>query len=116
MTDIDGRIDNVEIIVPLNYLSNFWRTFEMSLINSEGELMLDWSENCVMSSANVVNQVPTFTITEANLYVPVVALSTQGNAKLLLELKAGFERTINWNKYLAKPALLAQNTNLNHSI
>ena len=52
------------------------------------------------------DQVPTFTITETNLYVPVVTLSTQDNAKLLPQLKSGFKRTINRNKYLSKLALL----------
>ena len=64
-----------------------------------------------------VNQhVPIFTITETNLYVPVVTLSTQDNAKLLPQLKSGFKRKISWNKYLGKPELLAQNANLNHLI
>ena len=67
-------------------------------------------------STNVANQAPTFAITETNLYVPVVTLSTQDNAKLLPQLKSGFKRTINWNKYLVKPELLAQNANLNHVI
>ena len=62
------------------------------------------------------NQVPTFTITETNLYVPVVTLSTQDNAKLLPQLKSGFKRTISWNKYLPKPELLACDPNLNHLI
>ena len=65
---------------------------------------------------NVNNQVPTSTITETNLYVPVVTLSTQGNAKLLPQLKSGFKRTISWNKYPPKPDLLAQNANLNHLV
>ena len=115
-TNNDGRIDGVELMVPLKYLSNFWRTFEMPLINCEVELILDWSENCVVISTNIANQVPTFTITETNLDVPVVTLSTQDNAKLLPQLKSGFKRTISWNKYLAKPELLAQNANLNHLI
>ena len=72
--------------------------------------------DCVIIYTNVANQVPTFTITETNLYVPVVTLSTQDNAKLLPQLKSGFKRTISWNKYLAKPELLAQNANLNHLI
>ena len=62
------------------------------------------------------NQNPTFTITETNRYAPVVTLSTQDNAKLLLQLKSGFKGTISWNKYLAKPELLAENENLNHLI
>ena len=63
------------------------------------------------------NQIPTFAITETNLYVPIVTLSTQDNAKLLKPLlKSGFKRTISWNKYLSKPELLAQNPNLNHLV
>ena len=96
-TNDDGEINNVEIMVPLKYLSNFWRTLEMPLINCEVELILNWSANCVIIYTNVANQVPTFTITETNLYVPVVTLSTQDNAKLLPQLKSGFKRKINWN-------------------
>ena len=75
---------------------------------------MTWSENCVIISTNVENQNTTFTKTETNLHVPVVTLSTHDNAKLLPQLKSGFKRTINWNKYLSKPELLAQNANLNH--
>ena len=115
-TNNNGRIDDVEIMVPLRHLSNFWRTLEMPLINCKVELILPWSANCVIIYTNVNNQVPTFTITETNLYVPVVTLSTQDNAKLLPQLKSGFKRTISWNKYLSKPELSAQNENLNHLI
>ena len=59
----------------------------MTLINSEIELFLTWSENCVIISTNVANQNPTFTITETTLHVPLVTLSTQDNAKLLPQLK-----------------------------
>ena len=88
----------------------------MPLINCEVELILTWSAGCVIIYTDVANQVPTFTITETNLYVPVVTLSTQDNAKLLPQLKSGFKRTISWNKYLSKPELLAQNEYLNHLI
>ena len=111
-TNNNGRIDDGEIMVPLKYLSNFWRTFKMPLINCEVELLVDWSENCVGISTNIANQVPTFTITEKNLYVPVVTLSSQDNAKLLTQLKSGFKRAISRNKYISKPALLTQNANL----
>ena len=77
---------------------------------------MTWSANYVIIYTNVVDQNPTFEITETNLYVPVVTLSTQDNAKLLPQLKSGFKRAISWNKYLAKPELLAQNENLNHLI
>ena len=79
-TNDDGDIENVEIMIPLKYLSNFWRTLEMPLINCEIELILTWSRNCVIISTNVANQNPTFTITETTLYVPAVTLSTQDNA------------------------------------
>ena len=68
--NIAGRV-NVEIVVPLKYLGNFC-LYLMPLINGEIELILDWSENCVIIYTNLDNQVPTFTITETNLYVPVV--------------------------------------------
>ena len=99
----DGEIKNVEIIVPLKYLSNFWRTSEMPLINCAVNLILTWSENCVIVSTNAANQNATFAITDTKLYVPIVTLSTQDNAKLLQQLKSGVKRVINWNKYLSKP-------------
>ena len=88
----------------------------MPLINCEVNLILNWSANCVIVSANIANQNATFTITETKLYIPVVTLSTQDNVKLLIQLKSGFQKTINWNKYLSKPELLAQNSNINHLV
>ena len=111
--NIAGRV-NIEIMVPLKYLNNFWRTLEIPLINCEIELILTWSRNCVIIYTDVNDQVPTFAIIETNLYVPVVTLSTQDNLKLLLQLNNDFKRTITWNKYLAKPEFLGQNPNLNH--
>ena len=110
----DDGIKNVEIMVTLKYLSNFWRTLEMLLINCEINLILTWSSNCVIVSTNTVNQNAIFTITVSKLYVPVVTLSTQENAKLLQQLKSGFKRVINWNKCLSKPELLRRNPNLNY--
>ena len=112
----DDGTKNVEIMVPLKYLSNFWRTLEVPLINYEVNLILTWSSTCVIVSTNNANQGATFTITNTKLYVPVLILSTQENAKLLQQLKSGFKRVINWNKYLSKPELLAQNPNLNHLV
>ena len=47
---------NAEIMVPLKYLSNFWRTLEMPLINCEISLILRWSSNCIIVSTSVRNQ------------------------------------------------------------
>ena len=110
----DNGTKDVEIMVPLKYLSNFWRTLEMTLINCEINLILMWSSTCLIVSTGIVNQNATFEITDTRLYVPVVTLSTQENAKLLQQLKLGFKRVMNWNKYLSKAELLAQNPNLNH--
>ena len=88
----------------------------MPLINCEVNLILTWSSTCVIVSTNNENQNATFAITNTKLYVPVVTLSTQENVKLLQQLKSGFKRVINWNKYLSKPELLFQNANLNHLV
>ena len=91
-----GNTKDVEIILPLKYLSNFWRTFEMPLINCEVNLVFTWSRDCVITNSE--GEVK-FVIAETKLYVSVVTLSTKDNAKLLQQLKSGFKRTINWNKY-----------------
>ena len=112
----DDGTKNVEIMVPLKYLSNFWRTLEMPLINCEVNLILTRSSTCVLIATNIPNQNATFAITDTKLYVTVVTLSAQENTKFLQQLKSGFKRVVNWNKYLSKPESLAQNPNLNHLV
>ena len=112
-TPADGNTKDVEILVPLKYLSNFWRTLEMPLINCEVELLLTWSKNCIISSATGETK---FATTETKLYVPVVTLSTDDNAKLLQQLKSNFKRKINWNKYESSIKTFAQNRYLNYLI
>ena len=85
----------------------------MPLINCEVNLILTWSSTCVITNSNGAG---IFAITDTKLYVPVVTLSTQENTKFLQQLKSGFKRVINWNKYLSKPELLTQNPNLNHLV
>ena len=62
----------------------------MPLVNCEVELVLIWSGDCVIIYTDVAEQVPTFTITETNFYVPVVFLSTQDNAKIITTIKMWF--------------------------
>ena len=112
-THVNNNEKDVAIMVSLKYLSNFWRTLEMPLINCEVNLILTWSSTCVITNSNGAE---TFAITDTKLYVPVVTLSTQENTKFLQQLKSGFKRVINWNKYSSKPELLAQNPNLNHLV
>ena len=70
----------------------------MPLINSENNLILTWSDISVLSN----DTKGTFAITDTKLYIPIVILSTQDNAKLLEQLRSAFKRTINWNKYQPK--------------
>ena len=85
----------------------------MPLINCEVSLILTWSSNCVITNFTGAGK---FQITETNLYVPVVTLSTQDNAKLFQQLKSGFKRTINWNKCESSVQRFAQNRCLNYLI
>ena len=87
--------NGVKIAVPLEFLSNFWRSIEMPLINCKVELSLISHENCILSSAGTA---ATFAITDTKLYVPVVTLKTEDNAKLSKLLNEGFKRSIYWNK------------------
>ena len=79
-------------------MENFWN----ALINCEINLILTWSNRCFIIENPIYNQEPTFTVTDRKLYVPIVALSSQDDAKLLEKLKSGFKRTTNWNKYESK--------------
>ena len=98
-TPAAGNTQDVEIAVLLKCFSNFWRTLEMPLIHCKINLILTWSKNCVISSATGATKSK---ITDTKLYFPVVNLLTQDNEKLLQQLKSGFKRTINWNKYQSK--------------
>ena len=73
-TPVNDNEKDVEIMVPLKYLSNFWRTLEMPLINCEVNLILTWSSTCVITNSNGAG---TCEITDTKLHVPVVILSTQ---------------------------------------
>ena len=85
----------------------------MTLINCKINLILIWSEDCVISSATGEKK---FKITDTKIYVPVVTLSIQDNAKLLQQLKSGFKRTISWNKYKKKVSTEGVNQHLDFLI
>ena len=112
-TAADGNTKNIEILVPLKYLSNFWRTLEMPLINCEVELILIWSKEFVITNSTGEGKVK---ITEAKLYIPVRALTTRDNAKLLQQLKSNFKRKNNWNKYESSVKTFVKNRYLNYLI
>ena len=101
--------NETKVVILLKHLSNFWRSLNIPLINCEVELILTWSKNCVLADMTVraaqgdnpAIAAPLgleFQITDTKLYVPVVTLSKENEAKLLEQLNSGFERTIKWNK------------------
>ena len=103
----NDSLTNAKVVIPLKYLSNFWRSLNIPLINCEVELILTWSKNCALvdmtrrnAQGNNPATVPpteiTFEITDTNLYVPVVTLSKENDTKLLEQLKTGFKRTLKW--------------------
>ena len=102
----------VRIIVLLKYLSNFWRPLKIPLVNCKTNLDLNWSKTCVID--NNADKYTAFSVTNTKLYVPVVTISTQDNAKLLEQLISGFKRKINWNKYQPKVSTERQNYYLDY--
>ena len=123
--------NDVKVVVPLKYLSNFWRSLDIPLINCEVELILTWFKNCVLipkstSEANYgANPIfyeidnpenATFKITDVKLFLTVVTLSKENYIKLLEQLKSAFKRTIKWNKYRTQMSVQLKNNNLNYLI
>ena len=94
----NGVFKNFKIAAPLKYLSNFWRSLEMPLINCEIHLELNWTKDCVMS----IIADRTFNITNTKLYVPIVTLSSQDNVKLSKQINEGFKRPVYWSVYKTK--------------
>ena len=115
----NDSLTNAKVVIPLKYLSNFWRSLNIPLINCEVELILTWSRNCVLADMTPANHPPgelNFIITDTKLYVPVVTLSKENDIKLLEQLKSGFKRTIKWNKYRSQITIQPQNNNLDYLI
>ena len=90
---------NVKVVVPLKYLSNFFRSLEMPLINSKIKLNLTWKKECVLSTddGNAV-----FIINDTKMYIPVVTLSKEDNKDFIEQQNKGFQRSIYWNEYKTK--------------
>ena len=79
----NDSLTNAKVVIPLKYLSNFWISLNIPLINCELELILTWSKNCVLANmtvkdvegdnpATVAPSGTTFIIKDTKLYVPVV--------------------------------------------
>ena len=74
---------NGEIMVPLKYLSHFWKILEMPILNCEINVDLNWSKMSVIVATDIANKDLSLSVTDTKPYAPVVTLSTQDNAKLL---------------------------------
>ena len=98
---LDGNITkrSVKVVVPLKYLSNFFRSLEMPLINCKIKLNLTWKKECVLSTDNG-NAV--FIINDTEMYVQVVTLSKEDNKDFIEQQNKGFQRSIYWNEYKIK--------------
>ena len=98
---------NVKVVVPLKYLSNFFRSLEVPLINCKIKLNLTWKKECVLSTdndvaaPNLANN-PVFIINDTKLYVPVVTLSKEDNKDFIEQQNKGFQISIYWNEYKTK--------------
>ena len=88
---------NIKIAVPLKYVSNFFRTLELPLINTKLYTELKSTKHSIISDTAT-----TFQITKTELYVPVVTLNTENNNKLTELLSEGFKRSVIWNEYKSK--------------
>ena len=132
----DNNTWDAEVAVPLKYLTNFCRSFDLPLNNCEIELDFSWSKECLMSEVSIkptvswnLNANPsvsdvaviqntgaTFQITNDKLYVSVVTLSINDNIKFLEDTKQGFKRSISWNKYRSEITTQPKNNNLDYPI
>ena len=89
----DNNVNNVKLVVPLKYVSNFFRSLEMPLVNCKIDLELTWHKDCMISSADAAaGQVVSFMITNTKLHVPIVTLSTKDNNNLTKPSNNGFKR------------------------
>ena len=90
---------NVKIVIPLKYLSNFFRSLEMLLINCKIQLNLTWKKECLLSTGGGD---AVFIINDTKIYVPVVTLSKEDNKDFIEQQNKGFQRSIYWNEYKTK--------------
>ena len=111
---------NVQIIVPLKYISSFLRLLEMPLTNTKLHIQLNYTKYSVISSGfrepgadEAVNS-STFKITKTELYVPTVTLNTEDNNKLNQLLDTEIKRTVYWNEYKSKIETITQAYNDNN--
>ena len=90
---------NVKVLGPLKYLSNFFRSLEMPLINCKIKLNLTWKKECALSTDA---REAVFITNDTKLYVPVVTLSKEDNKDFIEQQNKAFQRSIYWSEYKTK--------------
>ena len=109
-TNPKSFVKNTKIVVPLKYLSNFWRSLEMPFISCKIRLELNWIKDCILSSAGNSAK---FKIKDAKLHVPIITLSTKDNVNLTKQLSNGFKKSVYRNSYQTNPAkVMNKGTNI----
>ena len=96
---LENQVNNVKIAVPLKYISNFFRSLEMPLINCKISLELTWTKDCLLSNNAGDGGDVSFKIKNTVLYVPIVTLSTKDNVSLTKQLNEGLKKSVYWNEY-----------------
>ena len=132
--DVKTDLEDIKIVVALKNLRNFMFNLDFLLINSEIELILKWTEDCVLTEKATAGQllpggagvdtVPTinrpkdlkFSITDCKLYVPVVTLQTQHQNQLYKDLKTEISIDFKWSKYRSQMINQTAINNLNFLI
>ena len=117
--NIERELEDIKIVVPLKYISNFMFKLNFLLINSEIELILKWTEDCVLTEKATREELPAgddlaaepavnainrpkdlkFSVTDCKLYVPVFTLQTEYQNQLYKDLKTGISIDFTWIKY-----------------
>ena len=135
-SDVKTDLEDIKIVVPLKNLSNFMFRFDFLLINSEIELILKWTQDCVLTEKPTrdfraaedgplaLDEVPAinrpkdlkFSVTDCKLYVSVVTLQTEYQNQLYKELKTGISIDFTWSKYRSQMINQAATNNLNFLI
>ena len=102
---------NAKIIVPLKYISSFFISLQLPLIDTKLYIQLNYTKNSVISDNNGAT---TFKITKTELYIPVVTLKIEDNNKLNQLLDTEFKRKVYWNEYKSKIETIIQAHNDKH--
>ena len=103
--DQKSSVKDTKIVFPLKYLSNFWRSLEIPLINCNVHLQPNWTEVCIVSRAGDSAKLE---ITDAKLHDPIITLSSKDSVNLTKQISEGFKRSACWNSYHAKSAKVTE--------